>query len=138
MPHILLITWVGLFSTSVTGFVCPRGPCSFLNYGFGSCRLPSALRSWISVKDYESIDEILRVTSENIDELSPNTLAAVWSTMPRLMSKQTRGQHVGDDSQKLRGQILIILKQTMNKVNKMRPKELTTIILGMAKIVKNV
>eukprot|EP00956_Cyclotella_meneghiniana_P037576 scaffold140783_cov73-Cyclotella_meneghiniana.AAC.1 len=94
-------------------------------------------RSWV-VKDCRSVEEILRIASENIDSLSPNTLAAVWSTIPRLMAKQRQHQSEREDTEKLRGQIMTVLKHTRKSMKKTRPKELTTVTLGMAKIVKNV
>jgi hypothetical protein len=104
-------------------------------------------QSW-KVKDCQCIEELMRIATNNIDELSSNTIAAVWSSIPRLISNCTtnhdhnhnRGgkKNMTTDTQQSKHQITTILRHTTNLQSRMGSKDLTTIILGMAKIVKNV
>jgi hypothetical protein len=100
-------------------------------------------RSW-KVKDCQSIEELMRIATNNIDELSSNTIAAVWSSIPRLISDRKANHNHGGkknittDTQQSKHRITTILRRTANLQSRMGSKDLTTIILGMAKTVKNV
>jgi hypothetical protein len=91
---------------------------------------------FLAVKDCHSIEDLLLQASKKIETLSPSDMAAIWSHIPRLLSKSPAQQQA--DQQKIEQQVHAILTQTKKSVRKLRPKELTTIILGMAKIVQNV
>eukprot|EP00956_Cyclotella_meneghiniana_P040618 scaffold200815_cov53-Cyclotella_meneghiniana.AAC.1 len=139
-----LLFWAGLLLLSVTGF-CPR-PISFANVGVNQCRPSSTLfmnKRGPSFNSCEHANEVLELAVDNISGLPPNQIAAVWSFVSRLMAKPQRrgGQNKAirkEDHEKLKRQIMTVLKNTRQSTKKMRPKELTTITLGMAKIVKYV
>ena len=98
--------------------------------------------SWI-VKDSRSIQEVLDNATEQIEsgELTARTAAAVWSTIPRLLSK-SKGERNSKRREKeimeCELQIFNILEVVINSLDVLNPRELTPIILGMAKIVQNV
>jgi hypothetical protein len=87
--------------------------------------------SYLNVKDCQSIEELMQIASDRIDELSPSTIGAVWSSIPRLISNSNR-------THQAKHQITTIIRRTTNLLSRMRVKDLTTVILGMAKTVKNV
>jgi hypothetical protein len=104
---------------------------------------PSYRRGW-KVKDCQSIEELMQIATDNIDGLSSNTIAAVWSSIPRLISTRTANhshggkKNITTDTQQSKHRITTILRRTAYLQSRMGSKDLTTVILGMAKTVKNV
>eukprot|EP00956_Cyclotella_meneghiniana_P024918 scaffold50928_cov56-Cyclotella_meneghiniana.AAC.1 len=103
-------------------------------------------RPWIA-KNSNSIQEILDTANMQIEsaELTAANLAAVWSTIPRLLSKEDVGKLLSnqkdDDDDAIiqcEDQIFNILELVIHSLDAFNPREITTIILGMAKIVHNV
>ena len=97
-------------------------------------------RPWIA-KNSRSVKEILDNANMQIEsaKLTAPNLAAVWSTIPRLLSKDgdlfvQREEEITE----CENQIFNILELVINSLDVLNPRELTTIILGMAKIVQNV
>jgi hypothetical protein len=93
---------------------------------------PSYRRGWKG-KDCHSIEELMQIANDRIDELSPSTIGAVWSSIPRLISKRTTYHNHGGkknittDTQHSKHQITTILRRTANLQSKMRVKDLTTV-----------
>jgi hypothetical protein len=88
--------------------------------------------------DCQSVDEVIQLAAENIDEL-PFYSASVWTSISRLLSRRPNRQPLSrkeDEGREIRQQIIDIIEQTMNSHKTLRPQELTTIILGMAKTAK--
>lgn len=91
-----------------------------------------------------TIDDILDLAIERIDDHLPT--AAIWSRIFRLLSSgqaryHRRKSHLrvqNEHVQELEQQINIILRHTVNSIDNPRPIEVTTLILSMAKIVKNI
>eukprot|EP00956_Cyclotella_meneghiniana_P040621 scaffold200815_cov53-Cyclotella_meneghiniana.AAC.4 len=140
-----LLFWVGLLLSSATGF-CPQRAISFANVGVNQCRPSSTLfinKRRLPFNSCRNVDEVIELAIDNINGMPPNQIAAVWSSIPRLMSKSQhrRNQYVQkeeDTAEQMGYNIITILKQTIKSSRKMAPKDLSTITLGMAKIVKNV
>jgi hypothetical protein len=74
----------------------------------------------------KDINEVLRLAIKHIDNNS---------SISRLLSQ---GKRVTTDKDLVQQQLDTLFKRTMNSVDKKKPKDLTTIILSMAKIVKTV
>ena len=94
----------------------------------------------LPLNDCQTVDDVLQLAVENIDDLSHQS-AAVWTFTSRLMTQRpTRSRAVTNQvsASEKEQQILLILDQTMKSVGSMKPKELTTIILGLSKIVQDV
>ena len=92
-------------------------------------------RAFFNVSIYNDIGELLQAAEKDASELDEQAIAAVWSRIPRLLSKwQTRP--IRDEEIFLR--ISAIFEHTNKSIETMRLKEITTIILAMAKIVQNI
>lgn len=97
-------------------------------------------RPWV-VKNSRFIEDLLEEAVERINDLPPNTVAAVWSTVPVLLSRRHRKRDQLTREQALmqcESQIESIVKHTMNSLKGMRPKEIATITVGVAKVVQNI
>jgi hypothetical protein len=97
-------------------------------------------RPWV-VKNSRFIEDLLEEAVERINDLPPNTVAAVWSTVPVLLSRRHRKRDQLTREQELmqcESQIESIVKHTMNSLKGMRPKEIATITVGVAKVVQNI
>jgi hypothetical protein len=88
------------------------------------------------VKDCTSVDEVLRISSERIDNSLPVPSAAVWTSISRLITKPHFDIH--HDVEKEEGQVRILLQHTQDSLEKLKSKDLTTITLSIAKIVQNI
>eukprot|EP00956_Cyclotella_meneghiniana_P028404 scaffold65823_cov40-Cyclotella_meneghiniana.AAC.1 len=92
-------------------------------------------KSWV-VRDCKSIDEILETASKRIDESLPVPNAAVWSSISRMISRQQFSKHRSTDI--IEHQISVLLRYTCDSLNKSKPKDLATITLSIAKIVRSI
>jgi hypothetical protein len=89
---------------------------------------------YFPVKDYYDIGELVQAANE-LEGLNAQNIAAVWSRITRLVSER-QSRSFAEEEVML--QIRTLIVHTMKSMGAMQPKELTTIILSMAKIVKNV
>eukprot|EP00956_Cyclotella_meneghiniana_P009487 scaffold13137_cov57-Cyclotella_meneghiniana.AAC.8 len=92
-------------------------------------------KSWV-VRDCKSIDEILQTASKRIDDSLPVSYAAVWSSISRMISQQRFSKHRNTDI--IEHQISVLLRYTCDSLNKSNPKDLATITLSVAKIVRSI
>jgi hypothetical protein len=98
----------------------------------------------LPLDDCRNIDDVLKLVVDNIDNLPPNQVAAAWSFMPRLLSKEQRNgldlrRTRIDDAKELEHreqQLQLFFQHTMSAIDKLRYRDLTTIVLSMAKSVK--
>lgn len=99
-------------------------------------------KNMLYAMDYNDIDELLEAVAKQLDESLP--AGAVWSRLSWLLSQRQQHRHHGNPSTQThdilqrKKQIFSLLKHTMNSIDTYRQKELTTIILSMAKIASNV
>ncbi|KAL7503366.1 hypothetical protein ACHAXN_001169 [Cyclotella atomus] len=99
---------------------------------FGSRRGSKVIRAI----DYTSLDDLLRDSCDilNSGGLLPTATAAVWARSSRLLSDK---RQVASNLQ-LEQQVDQLFIYTMDSLNKLNHKELSTIILSIAKIAKTV
>ena len=101
----------------------------------GSFRLYSRL----PLVDCKTVDELLQLAVEQREILNPNQNAAMWTYIFRLMSKGQQQKVVHkEDAAQLELLIWDVLEVTMDSLPRMRPRDLTTIILQLAKIANRV
>jgi hypothetical protein len=85
---------------------------------------------------------VLRLALKDIDNLPPNQTAVAWTIMLRLLSKDNRSPRKGtvyvQGSEQLEQQLDALFQHTMNSLDKMKHRDLTTVILSIAKIVKSI
>eukprot|EP00956_Cyclotella_meneghiniana_P030018 scaffold74564_cov56-Cyclotella_meneghiniana.AAC.4 len=92
-------------------------------------------KSWV-VRDCKTIDEILQTASKRIDDSLPVPDAAVWSSISRMITRQQFSKHRNTDIIEL--EISVLLRYTCDSFNKFKPKDLATITLSIAKIVRSI
>jgi hypothetical protein len=88
------------------------------------------------------MDDVLKLVLKHTDNLPPNQIAAAWSFIFRLLSKEQRNGRdhrriAIDDAQRpeqREQQLQLLFQHTMNSLDELRCKDLTTIIFSMAKI----
>ncbi|KAL3769288.1 hypothetical protein ACHAWO_007960 [Cyclotella atomus] len=115
-----------------------------------SSRLASADRSrdrkgqFFPASDYDSINDLLEAAADVLSSGGSLPTASIWSRLARLMSQRQPYQKLSNPtSQKeqtvdtLKLQVGAIFKHTIKSFDAARPKEMTTIILSMAKIAVN-
>ncbi|KAL7507990.1 hypothetical protein ACHAXN_005094 [Cyclotella atomus] len=94
-----------------------------------------------------NIDDVLRLALKDIDNLPPNQTAAAWTFILRLLTTtndQRRNRSLGrvaidvQGSEQLEQQLDALFQHTMNSLVKMKYKDLTTVILSIAKVVKSI
>jgi hypothetical protein len=90
--------------------------------------------------DYNSIDDLLRDSCSVLNSGGSLRTAAVWSQISRLICAQQPSETVINlqREQQLEQQVDELFHNTMASLDRLKPKELTTIILSMAKITKTV
>ena len=113
-----------------------------------SASLDAANQNQMQLNNCRTVDDVLKIGVEHIDNLSPNQIAAVWSFLSRLLIKRqyhTRHQNetAGQFGETIQHDLLIVtvLEHTMTVLEHTKtinPKDLTTIIHSLAKIVQNV
>ena len=98
-------------------------------------------RRWV-VKDSKSVDEVLRTATEQLNDMTTGTLAAVWAAISRLLSTSHPSKNPKkngcSDVTDYEPQIHDIIEYTILSADILSLKELATIILAMAKVIKNV
>ncbi|KAL3787222.1 hypothetical protein HJC23_004263 [Cyclotella cryptica] len=105
---------------------------------------PQSKRKFLNVADCKTAQELLQAATDNLEELPLAAVAAVWSRIPRLLSQRPAGPY--DDlaneqtheshAARCELEVFSIVENTMNSLHSSRPRDLTTIILGMAKTAK--
>jgi hypothetical protein len=95
-----------------------------------------------------NIDDVLRLALKDIDNLPANQTAAAWTFILRLLTTTTKDQRrnrgVGrvaidvQGSEQLEQQLDALFQHPMNPLVKMKYKDLTTVILSIAKVVKSI
>ena len=92
-------------------------------------------KSWI-VRDCKSIDEILQTASKRIEDSLPVANAAVWSGISRMITQQ---RYIKPRSTNIiEHQISVLLRYTNDSLNKSNPKDLATVTLSIAKILRSI
>ena len=93
----------------------------------------------------ESVDDVLHLAMEHLDQLRPNQIAAVWSNLSRTLLKRRSHQQKHSDQRRYKDeaaryelQLLDISQVTMDHLERMGPKEVTAITLAMAKMVQHI
>eukprot|EP00956_Cyclotella_meneghiniana_P018513 scaffold30905_cov45-Cyclotella_meneghiniana.AAC.5 len=90
-------------------------------------------KSWV-VRDCKSIDEILQTASKRIDDSLPVPIAAVWSGISRMITQQQFSKHRNIDIHNIQ----VLLRYTCDFLNKSKTKDLATVTLSIAKIVRSI
>ena len=113
-----------------------------------SCRFYNGRSRRLPLTDCKTIDDVLQLAVDNLDNLPPDQLAAVWTFILRLLPKNPRSTDLGQykkdyaaqkaEANQFELKIYKLLERTMNALESMKPKDLTTIVLGLAKIVQNI
>ena len=93
---------------------------------------------FFNTRDFNDLDELFKAVEKSIDSLHDHSMAAVWSRIPQLLAplQSQRHRHSVTEEQEVMLLIRAVLVHTLVFMETMQPKELTTIILSMAKIVK--
>ena len=99
----------------------------------------------LSFDGCRNIDDVLRLALKDIDNLSPNQTAVAWTFILRHLTKDQR-RHRGlgraaidvQGSEQLEQHLNDLFQHTMKSLDKMNYRDLATVILSMAKIVKNI
>eukprot|EP00956_Cyclotella_meneghiniana_P030637 scaffold77880_cov74-Cyclotella_meneghiniana.AAC.2 len=90
-------------------------------------------KSWV-VRDCKSIDEILQTASKRIDDSVPVPIAAVWSSISRMITQQQFSKHRNIDIHNIQ----VLLRYTSDSLKKSKTKDLATVTLSIAKIVRSI
>jgi hypothetical protein len=110
-----------------------------------SSRLYSDKHNRFLVKDCETVDEVFMLADEQSHDLPPNKLAAAWYRLSQILSVSQMYQKNSNKPEGVKQEVAkreleifdILLEPTMNSLDRSRPKDLTTITLAMAKIIKS-
>jgi hypothetical protein len=96
------------------------------------------------VKD-KSIKSILQESSDNIQQMRPNELTEMWSTLARLLAKDdghkmSKSQHPSRqrEANKRKLHVACILKHTMQRLHLFTQKEFVEIVYSLGRIVQKV
>jgi hypothetical protein len=107
-----------------------------------SSQLPSSINlartyryRFPDVKTFHDIGELLHEAYANIGHLNNSTIAAFWSHIPALLEQQ---QHHPLNVLEQTKQLFHIIQRTMESMKQFWPQDISTIILGMARILKYV
>ncbi|KAL3785766.1 hypothetical protein ACHAWO_009725 [Cyclotella atomus] len=99
-----------------------------------SPRERSTRRRGLDTNDYSSIDDLLRASSDELNSGRFLPTVAVWVKISRLMlDRSTRNTF---NNPLLQEQVNELFHHTMESLAGLKPKDLTTVILSMAKIAK--
>eukprot|EP00956_Cyclotella_meneghiniana_P007914 scaffold10504_cov55-Cyclotella_meneghiniana.AAC.1 len=123
-------------------FDCPKTSeyVKIVFNGHSNFDLRGSVRSYgrhnhVDFRDCETVDDALQLALEQVDYLYPDQNAAMWSSVFRLLSNgQLRNVVHKEDVPRLELLIWDVLEVTMDLLPRMRPRDLTTIILQLAKI----
>eukprot|EP00956_Cyclotella_meneghiniana_P033189 scaffold94258_cov68-Cyclotella_meneghiniana.AAC.2 len=92
-------------------------------------------QSRLPLDDCKTVEEVLLLAVKQGGNLHPNQNAAMWTYIFRLVSKGQRQKFVHkEDVAQLELLVWDILEVTMDSLPRMRPRDLATIILQLAKI----
>jgi hypothetical protein len=93
-------------------------------------------RATLRFDECKDIDEVLRLAIKNIDNnFLPS--GAIWTLISRLLSRRERiATNTADLVQWREQQLTTLFQHTMSSLGKMKIKDLTTVTLSIAKIVK--
>eukprot|EP00956_Cyclotella_meneghiniana_P007358 scaffold10020_cov60-Cyclotella_meneghiniana.AAC.1 len=123
-------------------FDCPKTSeyVKIFSAGHPNLDLRGSVRFYrIEFRDCEAVDDVLHRALEQGQNLYPNHIAAMWTYIFRLVSKGQQQNVVHkEDVAQLELLIWDILEVTMDSVPRMRPRDLTTIILQLAKLTNRV
>lgn len=97
---------------------------------------PKYKNIYLNVKDYNTPQDLLDAALANLDQLADPAIAAVWSKLPRVLYQYSSYSDTSLQLPQCEFQVFSLLEYTMNSLGRLKPKELTTITLGMAKIAK--
>eukprot|EP00956_Cyclotella_meneghiniana_P012621 scaffold17948_cov37-Cyclotella_meneghiniana.AAC.6 len=89
----------------------------------------------ISFDDCRNVGDVLKLVMKHIDNLPPSPTAATWNSISRLIFKDQRFHH---NQLELEQQIRTLLQHTTDSLSRFRQKELATITLSIAKIVRSI
>ena len=110
-----------------------------------TCRFYGRKNRMPVFRECESIYDVLELALEHIDQLRPNEIAAVWSNLSRTLLKRRPHQQKHSDQRSYKDEamryeleLLDISQVTMNHLDGMGPKDITTVTLAMAKIVQHI
>eukprot|EP00985_Skeletonema_marinoi_P008055 scaffold3587_cov151-Skeletonema_marinoi.AAC.5 len=110
--------------------------CAFSTRGYHGPRGPD-------FRDFQSVEEIIMVAYEHLDDMSRRDVSAFWTCISKLMTKrQPRQQRtppsaVGELSfEDMEHMLYTIFDDTTDGIGMCNMKELTETTLGMAKLVK--
>eukprot|EP00956_Cyclotella_meneghiniana_P012455 scaffold17701_cov38-Cyclotella_meneghiniana.AAC.2 len=92
-------------------------------------------KQFISFHGCRNVGDVLKLAMKHIANLPPSPTAATWNSISRLISKDQRFHH---NRLELEQQIQALLHHTTDSLAKCKPKELATITLSIAKIVRSV
>lgn len=99
--------------------------------------LPKTLNpGYLNVNEYNSLHELLQTAIGRLGNISHSGIAAVWSKIPRLLSRHHDMEEL--NLKQCEFEISALLEHTMESMGRFGSKDLATVTLGMAKIVKSV
>eukprot|EP00956_Cyclotella_meneghiniana_P008599 scaffold11689_cov69-Cyclotella_meneghiniana.AAC.3 len=89
----------------------------------------------ISFDDCRNVGDVLKLAMKQIDNSAPIPTAATLNSISRLIFKDQRFHH---NRFELEQQIRLLIQHTTDSLGKCKPKELATITLSIAKIVRGI
>eukprot|EP00956_Cyclotella_meneghiniana_P036776 scaffold130474_cov33-Cyclotella_meneghiniana.AAC.1 len=93
------------------------------------------MASEMELINFRNVGDVLKLVMKHIDKSAPIPTAATWNAISRLIFKDQRFHH---NRLELEQQIHALLQHTTNSLGKCKPKELATITLSIAKIVRSI
>ena len=100
------------------------------------------------VRQCQSVQELLETTIDKLETSPPSTLVAAWNYFPVLLRNTTNPpaaasttQHVQENGlvvNELEHQIAYLMHRTIHSFHTFRPRDVTTVILSLAKIIRQI
>jgi len=115
------------------GFHCNIGSNELIIPQFNRCA-SSTRRSDPVMRQCNTAEELVQLAYDHLDTISPRVIAAFWSSLAKLVQNQ-RG---GNSRVQLNKQLDAILDSTMESIGQFSGRDLATLALGLAKVMKQV
>jgi hypothetical protein len=115
------------------GFHCNIGSNELIIPQFNRCAF-STRRDNIDMRQCNTAEELVQLAYNHLDTISPRVIAAFWSSLAKLVQNQ-RG---GNSRVQLNEQLDAILNSTMESMYKFDGRDIATIAISLAKIMKQV
>jgi len=115
------------------GFHCNIGSSELILPPFSRCAF-STRRDDPDMRQCNTVEELVQVAYDHLDTISPRVIAAFWS----LLVKHVQNHRGGNSRAQLNEQFTEILCNTMENMHNFNGRDIATIAISLAKIMKQV